>query len=354
MIASMDINITKAGRSKLQDINLDNIPFGHFFSDHMLEADYEGGEWKNIEIKPYQPFLLSPSAAVFHYGQAIFEGIKAYKDQNGEAFIFRPHDNYKRFNISAQRMQMPSVPEELFMEGMRKLIDIDRNWIPQKHDYSLYIRPVMFSSDEVIGVRPSDNYKFFIILSPTGPYYSAPMRIYVEEKYVRAVEGGVGFAKAAGNYAAAMYATAQAKKQGYDQVLWTDAFEHNYVQECGTMNIFFIIGDKALTPDLSSGTILDGVTRQSTMTLLADMGYRVEERQIRIHEIIDAYKAGINVEAFGTGTAATISLIKELKYKDLVMNFDVEKWKAGPTIKTWMTEIREGLREDKYHWMWKI
>ena len=354
MIASMDINITKAERSKLQDLNLDNIPFGHYFTDHMLEADFEAGEWKNIEIKPYQPFLLSPSAAVFNYGQAIFEGIKAYKNQNGEAFIFRPYDNFKRFNISAQRMQMPTVPEELFIEGMRKLIELDKNWIPQKHDYSLYIRPVMFSSDEIIGVRPSDNYKFFIILSPTGPYYTAPMRIYVEEKYVRAVEGGVGYAKAAGNYAAAMYATAQAKKQGYDQVLWTDAFEHNYVQECGTMNIFFIIGDKALTPDLSSGTILDGVTRQSVMTLLTDLGYKVEERPISIHEVIDAYKAGIHVEAFGTGTAATISLIKELKYKDFVMNFDVTKWKAGPTIKTWMTEIREGLREDKYNWMWKI
>ena len=354
MIASMDINITKAERSKVQDINLDNIPFGHYFTDHMLEADFEGGEWKNIEIKPYQPFLLSPSAAVFHYGQAIFEGIKAYKNQKGEAFVFRPYDNFKRFNISAQRMQMPTLPEELFIEGMRKLIELDKNWIPQRHDYSLYIRPVMFSSDEIIGVRPSDNYKFFIILSPTGPYYAAPMRIYVEEKYVRAVEGGVGYAKAAGNYAAAMYATAQAKKQGYDQVLWTDAFEHNYVQECGTMNIFFIIGDKALTPDLSSGTILDGVTRQSAMTLLADMGFKVEERPISIHEIIDAYKAGQHLEAFGTGTAATISLIKELKYKDFVMNFDVGKWKAGPTLKTWMTEIREGLREDKYNWMWKI
>jgi len=354
MIASMDINITKAERSKLQDINLDNIPFGHYFTDHMLEADFEGGEWKNVEIKPYQPLLLSPSAAVFHYGQAIFEGIKAYKNQKGEAFIFRPHENFKRFNISAQRMQMPTVPEELFIEGMRKLIELDKNWIPQRHDYSLYIRPVMFSSDEIIGVRPSDNYKFLIILSPTGPYYAAPMRIYVEEKYVRAVEGGVGFAKAAGNYAAAMYATAQAKKQGYDQVLWTDAFEHNYVQECGTMNIFFIIGDKAITPDLSSGTILDGVTRQSAMTLLTDMGYKVEERPISIHEVIDAYKAGQHVEAFGTGTAATISLIKELKYKDYVMNFDIEKWKAGPTLKKWMTEIKEGLREDKYHWMWKI
>jgi branched-chain amino acid aminotransferase len=180
------------------------------------------------------------------------------------------------------------------------------------------------------------------------------MRIYVEEKYVRAVEGGVGYAKTSGNYAAAMYATAQAKKQGYDQVLWTDAFEHEYVHECGTMNVFFVIGDKALTPDLKSGTILDGVTRASVIILLKEMGYKVEERPINIHEIIDAYKSGVQVEAFGSGTAATISPIKELKYKDFVMHFDVEKWKAAPTIKTTMTEIREGLRKDKYNWMWKI
>ena len=204
----MDINITKAERSKLQDINFENLPFGRFFTDHMLEADFEGGEWKNAEIKPYQPLLLYPSVVALHYGQAIFEGIKAYKNQQGEAFIFRPHDNFKRFNISAERMQMPTIPEELFIEGMRQLIALDKNWIPQKHDYSLYIRPLMFASDEVIGVKPSDNYKFVIMLSPTGPYYSAPMRIYVEEKYVRAVEGGVGYAKTAGNYAAAMYATA--------------------------------------------------------------------------------------------------------------------------------------------------
>jgi branched-chain amino acid aminotransferase len=354
MIATMDISITKVMRSKLQDMVLENLPFGRFFTDHMLEADFEGGEWKNAEIKPYQPLLLSPSLAALHYGQAIFEGIKAYKNQQDDAFIFRPHDNFKRFNISAERMQMPVVPEELFIDGMRQLISLDKNWIPKKHDHSLYIRPFMFSSDEIIGVRPSDNYKFLIILSPTGPYFNAPLRIYVEEKYVRAVEGGVGFAKAAGNYGAAMYATALAKKQGYDQVLWTDAFEHKYVQECGTMNVFFILGDKAITPDLSHGTILDGVTRQSVITLLDEMGLSVEERQISIDEIIAAYKSGEKVEAFGTGTAATVSPIKELKYKDFVMHFDLEKWEVAPVIKSWMNDIREGRREDKYNWMWKI
>jgi len=354
MIASMGISITKAERSKLQEINFENLPFGKYFTDHMLEADFENGEWKNVEIKPYQPLLLYPSLVALHYGQAIFEGIKAYKDQNGDAFIFRPHDNFKRFNISAERMQMPTIPEEIFLEGMKQLIALDKNWIPQRHDYSLYIRPLMFASDEVIGVKPSDNYKFVIMLSPTGPYYASPMRIYVEEKYVRAVKGGVGYAKTAGNYAAAMHATAQAKKQGYDQVLWTDAFEHKYVHECGTMNVFFVIGDKALTPDLEDGTILDGVTRASVITLLQDMGYKVEQRPVSILEIIDAYKSGVQVEAFGAGTAATISPIKELKYKDFVMHFDVEKWKAAPVIKSTMAEIREGKREDKYNWMWKI
>jgi branched-chain amino acid aminotransferase len=212
----------------------------------------------------------------------------------------------------------------------------------------------MFSTDEVIGVKPSETYKFMIILSPTGPYYSAPMRIYVEENYVRAVPGGIGYAKAAGNYGASMYATAEAKKKGYDQVLWTDAFEHKYVQEIGTMNVFFIIGDKAITPGLDQGTILGGVTRDSTVTLLREAGFTIEERRLSIDEIIEAYKAGILYEVFGTGTAATITMIKELRYKDFVMNFDTDKWQTAPTIKNWLNDIREGKREDKYNWMVKL
>lgn len=354
MVAAMDILITKSERSKLQELNPDNLPFGHYFSDHMLEAEYENGEWKNVEIKPYQPLLLNPSVAALHYGQAIFEGIKAYKDREGNACIFRPYENFRRFNISAARMQMPSIPEEIFVEGMKQLVALDKNWIPTKEDHSLYIRPFMFSSDEVIGVRPSDSYKFLIILSPSGPYYSAPMRIYVEEKYVRAAPGGVGFAKAAGNYGGAMLATAEAKKKGYDQVLWMDAIEHKYVQEIGTMNVFFIIGHTAITPNLDEGTILDGVTRASSITLLQEMGFKVEERPLSIDEIINAYKAGYLYEVFGTGTAATISMIKELCYKDFEMKFDVEKWKTAPLLKKWLTDIREGRKDDKYGWMWKL
>ncbi len=251
-------------------------------------------------------------------------------------------------------MQMPAVPEEIFIEGMKQLVSIDHAWIPRKENHSLYIRPFMFSSDELIGVRPSDTYKFIILLSPTGPYYNAPMRIYVEEHFVRAVPGGVGFAKAAGNYGLAMYATAQAKKKGYDQVLWTDAFEHKYVQEIGTMNVLFIIGDKAVTPDLEAGTILDGVTRNSALTLLKEMGFTIEERPVSIDELIAAYKVGYLYEVFGTGTAATISLIKELRYKDFIMNFEVDKWKTAPTIKKWLADIRANKREDKYGWMMKL
>ena len=354
MIAAADFKITKIERSKLNDINLENIPFGRYFTDYMLEVDYEDGEWKTPEIKPYQPLLMEPSIAAIHYGQSIFEGIKAYKNEAGEVAVFRPQDNYKRFNISAVRMQMPEVPEHIFMEGMKLLIDLDKNWVPSQPDHSLYIRPFMFSTDEMIGVRPSEKYKFMIILSPTGPYYSAPMRIYVEEQYVRAVPGGVGYAKAAGNYGAAMYATAEAKKKGYDQVLWTDAFEHKYVQECRTMNVFFIIGNTAITPDLSRGTILAGVTRDSVITVLKEMGFNVEERRLSIDDVIEAHKAGLLYEVFGTGTAATISLIKELRYKDYVMEFDVNQWKTAPKVKEMMNDIRYGKVADRHGWMQKI
>ncbi len=351
MIDMQDIKITKAADSKLKSVDFNNLPFGRTFTDHMLIADYKDGEWGNVEIKPYQPLTFDPSIAAIHYGQAIFEGVKAYKTTDGKAQIFRPEDNFKRFNISAHRMEMPAVPEEIFMGGLIKLIELDKEWIPAKRDHALYIRPFMFATDEMIGVRPSQTYKFMIILSPTGPYYSSPMRIYVEEKYVRAVPGGVGYAKAAGNYGAAMFPTEEAKRKGYDQVLWMDAFEHKYVQECGTMNVFFIIGDTAITPDLGSGTILGGVTRDSTMTLLKEMGLNVEERDLSIDEIVDAHKAGTLKEVFGTGTAVTISMIKELRYKDYVMEFNVDSWKVAPEVKNKMDAIKDGSAQDRFNWM---
>ena len=354
MMDTAEIQVTKVENSRLTGLNLKNIPFGKVFTDHMLEADYENGEWKNVQIRPYQPLMMAPSNAAIHYGQSIFEGIKAYKHKNGDAFIFRPYDNFHRFNISAERMQMPAVPEEIFIGGMKHLIEMDKDWIPNIHDHSLYIRPFMFASDEMIGVKPSDKYKFMIILSPTGPYYAAPMRIHVEEKYVRAAPGGVGYAKAAGNYGAAMYATNEAKKKGFDQVLWMDATEHRYVQECGTMNVFFIIGNTAVTPDLQDGTILAGVTRNSVITILKEIGLTVEERHISIDELLEAYKAGTFTEVFGTGTAATISPIKELHYKDEFMKFDVDAWKVVPEVKQRITDIREGDSPDTHNWLFRI
>jgi branched-chain amino acid aminotransferase len=354
MVAAAGINITKVETSKLTGTDLANLPFGRYFTDHMLEADYENGEWKNVEIKPYQPLLLEPSTAALHYGQAIFEGIKAYKYADGTAGIFRPMDNFKRFNISAERMQMPVVPEEIFIEGMRMLIEIDKSWIPSLPEHSLYIRPFMFSSDPVIGVKPSETYKFMILLSPTGPYYAAPMKIYVEEKYTRAAPGGVGFSKNAGNYGASMLATAEAKKAGYDQVLWTDAFEHRYLQEVGTMNVFFIIGNKAITPSLEDGTILAGVTRDSALVILQEMGLEVIEARISIEELIKAHSDGELREVFGTGTAATISMIKELRYKDYDMYFDTDNWKVAPELKKRLSDIKDGKVADRHGWMYKI
>lgn len=354
-MATEDIKITRAERSKKASLSFEEMTFGKNFSDHMFVADYEGGQWKNAEIHPYEPITISPACSAIHYGQSIFEGIKAYRNlDNGEISIFRPYENFRRFNISAHRMEMPEVPEEIFVDGMKKLLEIDKQWVPDQHNYSLYIRPFMFASDAFIGVRPSANYKFMIILSPTGPYYSKPLRIYVEEQYVRAAEGGAGFAKNAGNYGAAMFPTAEAKRKGYDQVLWTDAKEHKYVQECGTMNVMFIFGNSAVTPGLESGTILEGVTRMSVIQLLRDMDFSVEERDLSIEEVKEKYRAGELTEVFGMGTAATILMIKELADKGLTMTLPEEKWKVGPAIKEKLDAIREGSAPDIHGWMVKI
>lgn len=354
-MATEDIKITRAEKSKKEGLSFEEMTFGKNFSDHMFVVDYEGGQWKNAEIRPYEPITISPACSAIHYGQSIFEGIKAYRNlKNGEISIFRPYDNFKRFNISACRMEMPELPEEIFMDGMKKLLEIDKEWVPDQHNYSLYIRPFMFANDAFIGVRPSSSYKFMIILSPTGPYYSKPLSIYVEERYVRAAEGGAGFAKNAGNYGAAMFPTAEAKRKGYDQVLWTDAKEHKYVQECGTMNVFFIFGNTAVTPGLESGTILEGVTRMSAIQLLKDMGLTVEKRELSIDEVKEKYKAGKLTEIFGTGTAATILMIKELADNEMAMTLPEEKWKVGPAIKEKLDAIREGSAPDAHGWMEKI
>ncbi|MBX3239050.1 MAG: branched-chain amino acid aminotransferase [Chitinophagaceae bacterium] len=354
MVAALDIQVTKVERSKLSEINLDNLPFGKYFTDHMLEAEYENGKWTNVEIKPYQPLLLDPSLAAIHYGQSIFEGIKAYKDAAGNAFIFRPYDNLKRFNLSALRMNMPEVPEEIFIEGMRRLIEVDKEWIPGKKEHSLYIRPFMFATDCMLGVRPSTTYKFLIILSPTGPYFPRPMKIRVEEKYTRAVKGGVGFAKNAGNYGGSLLAATEAQAEGYDQVLWTDAVEHKWLQEVGMMNVFFVLKDKVVTPSLEDGTILNGVTRNSVITVLKDMGADVEERPVHVNEIVAAHKTGELKEVFGTGTAATIAYVETLAYGKYEMNFSEKDWELSTEVKRRLTAIRDKELPDTNNWLFNI
>jgi len=345
------IKITKAATSKLAGTDLTKLPFGRYFTDHMLVADYVDGKWGEPEIIPYGPISFDPSLVALHYGQSIFEGIKAYRLKDGSSAIFRPDKNYIRFNKSARRMEMAEVPEDIFIEGMKQLLELEDAWIPAQKDHSMYIRPFMFGSDELLGVAPSSRYRFMILLSPVGPYYAAPMRIYVEEQFVRAVPGGVGFAKTAGNYAASLHPATVAKSRGYDQVLWTDAFEHKYVQECGTMNVFFVLDGKLITPGLESGTILDGVTRDSVIALGRDMGLQVEEREISVDELASGYAAGKLKEAFGAGTAATIAKIKELVYKDLSMTFDIDNQPVSDELRDRFNAIREGQGSDKWGWM---
>lgn len=354
MTAVEPIKITHVEKSGINQIDWNNLPFGKYFTDHMLEADYVDGAWTNIQIRPYSSLSLSPATAVFHYGQAIFEGIKAYRNADGKISIFRPEENWKRFNLSAARLEMPQVPEQLFLEGMRELIKLDQAWVPATPECSLYIRPFMIATDPVIGVKPSETYKFMVILSPSGPYYLAPMKIYVEEKYTRAAPGGVGFSKNAGNYAGSMLATSIARKKGYDQVLWTDAFEHKYLQEVGVMNVFFLIGNTAITPSLEEGTILAGITRNSAIEVLKEMGYQVEERPILIDEVIAAHEAGTLREIFGTGTAATIAMIQQLTYRDYTIEFDTNQWKVAPLLKKNLNDIRDQVVPDTRGWLFPV
>lgn len=353
-VSTFPINIKKTEASRLNQLDKNNIQFGKIYSDHMLIADHVNGEWKQPEIVPYGNMSMSPATSFFHYGQSIFEGVKAYSDPDGNPIIFRPYDNWKRFNRSAERIGLPYVPEEIFMEGMRQVVDLDREWVPDGENTSLYIRPFMMAIDEFIGIKPTTKFRFMIITSPAGPYYAKPVSIYVDDQYVRAFPGGIGYTKAAGNYGASMYPMTQVRKKGYDQILWMDGFEHKYVQEIGTMNVFFVIGDTVITPELSD-TILEGVTRDSVITLLKDNGYNVEERPLHIDEIVEASKAGQLLEAFGTGTAASIAPIADLTYQDNKMELpDNKTWKIAPWLLQEMNDIRYCKKEDERGWIYRI
>jgi len=351
---AISIKITKTTHSRINTCDFNNIQFGTVFSDHMFVVDYEDGNWINPEILPFGPLSLSPSTFALHYGQAIFEGMKAYKNTNGEAQLFRPKDNIKRLNQSAKRMAMAELPEEIFMEGLKQLIAIDSNWIPTKSGSSLYIRPYMFATDEFVGVRPAKHFKFVIFTCPVNAYYPKPIRVVVEEKYVRAFDGGVGATKAAGNYGISMLPTYEANQKGFDQIIWTDGREHKYIEESGTMNVFFVIGDKVITP-LLDGTILEGVTRNSCIKLLQNNGYTVEERKISVDEIVDASNKGTLKDAFGTGTAAIVAKIAAINYKgvDYTLPNPEEREVSNYLYKT-LGEIQTGLIPDSFNWIERV
>ncbi|MFY8166549.1 MAG: branched-chain amino acid aminotransferase [Sediminibacterium sp.] len=353
-MSAQQIPVIDIPSGELKKFDPANFSFGKSFTNYMLEADYIDGEWKNAVIKKYAPLSLDPSSAVLHYGQTIFEGIKAFKNQKGEVAIFRPDQNFIRFNISAERMQMPSVPSWLFMDGIKKLVALEKEWIPSAPDSSLYIRPFMIATDPFLGVRPSQTYKFMIILGPAGPYYTTPMKIFIEQNYTRATPGGVGFAKNGGNYGASLYPVSLAQKNGYDQVLWTDAIEHKFVEEVGMMNVMFVIDGKVITPSVDRGTVLKGVTRNSSIILLREMGYEVEERNLSVTEIVEAHKKGLFQEVFGVGTAAVVSYISKLAHGDYVMDFDVDAQKVGPALKKQLDDVRMGNIVDKHGWLLHI
>ena len=351
---AISIKINKTQHSRIHNVDFENIQFGTIFSDHMFRVDYSEGEWKNPQILPYGDILLAPSLSALHYGQSIFEGMKAFKDQNGKAQLFRPVENIERMNLSAKRMAMPELPEEIFIEGLKQLVKIDEQWIPTKIGSALYLRPFMFATDDYVGVRPSKNFTFIIFTCPVNSYYPKPINVIVEEKYVRAFNGGVGFVKAAGNYGASMLPTFEAQQKGYDQIIWTDGREHEYVEESGTTNLFFVVGDTVLTPNLD-GTILQGITRKSCIQLLKDKGFKVEERKISMKEIAEAYDKGTLKDAFGTGTAAIIAKIAGINYKgkDLILP-PVEEREVSNLLYNTLGGIYTSQVEDKFGWIMKI
>jgi branched-chain amino acid aminotransferase len=351
---TQNISIEKTTKSRLQEQDINNSPFGKVFSDHMLVASYSEGSWKEVKIIPYGKLEMSPSISALHYGQTIFEGLKAYKNAAGEPLLFRPDANWQRLNKSAERMCMPPIPQEVFMDGLKELIKLDADWIPNQEGSVLYIRPMYFATDEAIGVKPASNYKFIIITCPVGAYFSNPVKLLVTEKYVRSFEGGTGEAKTAGNYAGSLLADKEAKAAGYDNILWLDGKEKKYIEECSTMNVAFVIDDAVITPKLT-GTILPGITRDSILTLLKDRGVKVEERLISIEEIVAAYEEGKLTEAFGMGTAATKAHIHSINYRGKDMVFPpIEERKYGPQIYEKLEAIKYGKIADPYGWVCQI
>jgi len=347
------IDIQRSPKSKLNDTNFDNLVFGQVFTDHMMECDFKDGEWQTPVIKPYGPLSIAPSARVFHYGQAVFEGMKAYKDNEDKIWLFRPDQNFERINKSSVRLAIPEFPKEYFFNALEELLKLDKDWIKKGFGNSLYIRPFVIATEAGVSASPAKEYKFMIICSPAQAYYSGEVRVKFSEKFSRAADGGVGFAKAAGNYGAQFYPTNLAKEEGFQQIIWTDANTHDYLEEAGTMNIFFRIGDKLITAP-TNDRILDGVTRKSVLTLAEEFNIETEVRRVSVKEIIEAAENGELKEMFGSGTATVINPIVGFGHKD--KKFDLPKLEDSYAkfFKDKLMKIQYNEAEDKFGWRHEV
>lgn len=352
---SYEISVHQVANSHIKEVDFKNLPFGKSFTDHIFIADYYDGDWHDCRIVPFGDFTLHPATSALHYGQALFEGLKAERDKEGNPIVFRPEKNIKRLNISATRLAMPIFPEDLFFEALDTLLKLDHEWVPNEANSSLYIRPYMFATEKYVGIKVAEHYRFAIFATPVGAYYTKPVSVYIHDEYVRAFPGGVGYAKAAGNYGACMLPMHDVRQKGYDQNLWLDGIHRKYLQEIGTMNVFVIIDDIIITPSLDSGTILDGVTRDSMITLAKSEGFKVQERDISIDEVLKAHKNGTLQDMFGTGTAATIAPIQTFYYhgKDYELP-PLETRTISNKLKERYFAIHSGNAEDVFGWLHKV
>ncbi|RZJ36666.1 MAG: branched-chain amino acid aminotransferase [Flavobacterium sp.] len=351
--STSEIDIVPVSSSKINTVDFENIAFGNVFTDHMLVCDYREGRWQKPIITAYEPFLLDPSAKVFHYGQAIFEGMKAYKDENDDVWLFRPDQNFERFNKSAVRMAMPEITEEIFLGGLHEILKLEKDWVKKGKGNTLYIRPFMIAIGSGVIAAPSTQYRFMIILSPARSYYSGEVKVIIADHYSRAANGGIGAAKAAGNYSAQFYPTKLANDKGFQQIIWTDDATHTKLEEAGTMNVFFRINDTLLTAPLSE-RILDGVTRKSIISLAKKAGIAVEERSVLVDELVQAAKNGTLKEVFGAGTAAVINPIAGFSYNDEYFELPKIADSMALRLKEELTNIQYKLVEDPFGWTVKI
>ncbi|MBA6314540.1 branched-chain amino acid aminotransferase [Cellulophaga baltica] len=347
------VTVEKSKTSKIDQVDFDNLSFGSIYSDHMLVCDYKNGAWENPKVVPYGPVSLDPSAKIFHYGQSIFEGMKAYKDSEESTWLFRPLDNHKRLNISAKRLAIPEIPEDYFMEGLKALLKVDDQWIPKNEGSSMYIRPFIFASGQGFHASPANEYKFMICLAPSGSYFSGKVKVLIEEKYSRSANGGVGYAKAGGNYAGQFYPTQLAVEKGYNQVIWTDDNTHEYIEEAGAMNIFVRINDTLITGPISD-RILDGITRKSIIEIAKEEKIAVEVRKLTVAEVVAAAKDGSLKEMFGAGTAAVISPISGFGFKETDYDLPELEESYASLLKKRITDIQYNKAEDKFGWRYKL